>query len=256
MDISILRETNDYLVLGKPAGISVHGDGKSDQYTVADWVLEQYPELARVGEPAKYNGVEVLRPGIVHRLDKDTTGCLLVAKNQEAFLHFKKQFQEHTIEKIYHTFVYGIIKDTVGKIIEPIGRSKGDVRKWATGKGARGTLREAVTDYTVRGVIGGKLGKGSTEEGAFSFVECRPKTGRTHQIRVHMKSINHPIVSDTLYAEKRNQAGKMIGFERLALHARSLSFADLLGEAVSVTAPYPADFEKALKILGQSQAIG
>ena len=156
------------------------------------------------------------------------------------------------IEKIYHTFVYGGIKEASGKITDSIGRSKSDVRKWATGKGARGTLREAITEYTVRGVIGGEMGRGSTEEGTFSFVECRPKTGRTHQIRVHMKSINHPIVSDTLYAEKRNKSENQLGFTRLALHARMLSFTDLLGETVSITAPYPADFEKALEILGQS----
>jgi 23S rRNA pseudouridine1911/1915/1917 synthase len=249
---TVLLETTKYLILAKPAGISVHADGKSEQYTIADWILEHYPQLAEVGEPMELHGKKVLRPGIVHRLDKDTTGCLLIAKNQETFLHFKKQFQEHNIKKIYHTFVYGAIKVTnrekTGVIADAIGRSRGDIRKWAIGKGARGVMRDAITEYTVLETIGSREGKGSTASGTFSFVECRPKTGRTHQIRVHMKSINHPIVCDQLYAEKRvEETDNSLGFKRLALHARELHFTDQNGQRVVVVAPYPADFEQALR---------
>lgn len=245
MTISILLETTTYLVINKPAGIAVHGDGKSDQYTVADWLLETYPEIKDVGEPMELYGKKVFRPGIVHRLDKDTSGCLLIAKDQDTYLFFKKQFQEHTIEKIYHAFVYGSIKETNLVIDKPIGRSRDSVRKWATGNQARGELRDAYTHVTVLKRIGVEDEKGSTEKGTYTFVECRPKTGRTHQIRVHLKSINHPIVCDTLYAEKREKA---LGFERLALHARSLAFVGLEQKKIFVEAPYPTDFEKAVAI--------
>ncbi len=246
MNIPILLETNEYLVINKPAGISVHGDGKVDVYTLTDWILEKYPELASVGEPMELGGQIVLRPGIVHRIDKETTGCLLIAKTGKAFLHFKNQFQEHTVEKIYHTFVYGVIKEKKGIIDVPIGRSKGDIRKWTIGGGARGLMRDALTEYSVLRAIGIDEDGGSTEAGTFSFVECRPKTGRTHQIRVHMKSLNHPIVCDSLYAPKRDKA---LGFNRLALHARVISFQDTFGTPVTTTAPYPEDFESALKTI-------
>lgn len=245
MQIPIILETTTYLVLNKPAGIAVHGDGKSDQYTVADWILEKYPDLAPVGEPMELYGKNVLRPGIVHRLDKDTSGCLLIAKNQESYLFFKKQFQEHTIEKIYHAFTYGSIKETQIVIDKPIGRSRENIRRWAVGKQARGELRDAYTSVTVLKRIGVEDEKGSTEKGTHTFVECRPKTGRTHQIRVHLKSINHPIVCDTLYAENREPA---LSFDRLALHARSLSFTDQEHTKVVIEAPYPPDFEKAVAI--------
>lgn len=245
MQISIVLETNEYFVINKPAGIAVHGDGKSDQYTVADWMLEMYPDSAFVGEPMELYGKQVLRPGIVHRLDKDTSGCLLIAKNQETYLFFKKQFQEHTIEKIYHAFTYGSIKESKISIDKPIGRSRENVRRWAVGTQARGELRDAYTAVTIIKRIGVENEKGSTEKGTYTFVECRPKTGRTHQIRVHLKSINHPIVCDPLYAEKREKA---LGFERLALHARSLAFVDQEQKKIFVEAPYPTDFEKAVAI--------
>src|SRR5690554_5302394 len=110
--MEIIFENNNLLIINKPAGILVHSDGKSSDLTVADWVLEQYPDLRSVGEPMTVQGtggniVEVVRPGIVHRLDKDTSGCLVIAKTQESFLHLKAQFQDHTIQKTYHAFVYG-----------------------------------------------------------------------------------------------------------------------------------------------------
>jgi 23S rRNA pseudouridine1911/1915/1917 synthase len=249
--VEILYEDDNCLFLNKPAGLSVHGDGKSDQYTLAHWVLENYPTLLAVGEPIKMQiggeEIEVPKPGIVHRLDKDTSGVMLLAKTHEAYEFFKKQFQAHEITKIYHCFVYGWIKEDRQTIDSPIGRDSGNIRRWITGKLARGTIREAVTHITVLNRFGKTLyeGKGSTEEGTYSFVEARPKTGRTHQIRVHLRSINHPIVSDSLYAQKRDQA---LGFTRQALHARELTLAIPGGEMKTVVAPYPADFENALKL--------
>jgi 23S rRNA pseudouridine1911/1915/1917 synthase len=243
--IDIILETDDYLVLNKPAGISVHGDGKFSTYTVADFIFENYPKLSDVGEELEFYGNKIKRPGIVHRLDKDTTGCLVVAKNQETYENLKKQFQDHKTEKIYHAFVYGSLKENRIIVDSSIGRSKGNIRKWTVGKNARGNIREAKTTFNVIKRIGIFEEKGSTEKGVYCFLECIPFTGRTHQIRVHLKSINHPIVCDSLYAENRESA---LGFKRLALHAYSLSFFNRNSEKVTCIAEYPEDFKNAVAI--------
>lgn len=245
--VSVLFENKDFLVINKPSGIAVHGDGKSEQYTIADWILEKYPELDGVGENALYNGTLVKRPGIVHRLDKDTTGCLVIAKTIESYEFLKKQFQEHLVKKEYHTVVYGSVKNGVFSINEPIGRSSASVRKWTIGKSARGTLREAHTDFKVLARFGVQDNKASTEKGTYSYLICFPKTGRTHQIRVHLRSINHPIICDTLYASNRLAE---FGFQRLALHAQKISFFDLENNLINIEAPFPDDFKKARVAFG------
>jgi len=244
--VEILLETDSFFVINKEAGLSVHPDGKSSQPTIVDWLLKTYPEIKDVGEPFIVGEKEILRPGIVHRLDKETTGCLVVAKTQEMFVHLKKQFQNQEVKKEYHACVYGSIGKDSGIITEPIGRSTGSIRKWATGRFARGELRDAVTEYEVRARVGlpENVVRESTDKGTYSYVVCRPKTGRTHQIRVHMTSLHHPIVSDSLYAKHREKA---LGFERLALHARSITFSDLENKEVFVEAPFPKDFLTARK---------
>lgn len=251
VDIPILFEGDCCLFINKPAGISVHGDGKSDEYTLSDWILDKYPKLAHTGEPMvtkiKGSDITIPKPGIVHRLDKDTSGVMLIAKTPEAYQYFKQQFQDREIEKVYNAFVYGWIKEDEKEIVGSIGRGSRDIRKWTTGKMARGAIRDAVTNIKVLSRFGNKKyeGKGSTLDGTFSFVEARPKTGRTHQIRVHLRSINHPIVCDTLYAPKRDEA---LGFKRFALHSRSLTVNMPNGGTKTVTAPYPADFKNAMKM--------
>lgn len=234
--ISVLYEDNDVLVINKPAGLVAHADGKRIEPALTDWVESNYPASKGVGEPITLANAGVIeRSGIVHRIDRETSGVMLIAKNQEAFIHLKKQFQDRKIEKIYHTFVWGEMKDDEGIINRPIGRSKRDFRQWSAQRGARGVMREAITHYKV-----------VTKNGGFSFVEVMPKTGRTHQIRVHFKAINHPIVCDSLYASKKEKA---LGFERLALHSRSIEFGLLGGKQIKVEAPYPEDFEKALILM-------
>ena len=250
-DIEVLYEDTDCLFINKHAGISVHKDGKTDEVTVADLLLARYPYLAEVGEPLVIEHanetVTILKPGIVHRLDKETSGVMLIAKNQTAYEFLKKQFQDREIQKVYHCFAYGWIKDDTMDIDTPIGRESGGVRRWTTGNRMRGVAREAQTYLTVLARFGNRPyeGKGSTDEGTYSFVEARPKTGRTHQIRVHLRSVNHPIVADSLYAARREQA---LGFERLALHARMLTVTLPSGKTHTVEAPYPADFQKAMKL--------
>ena len=230
----------------------MHGDGKNSEKTLADLLLAEYPKLKKVGEPfvISYKGesITIPKPGIVHRLDKETSGVLLVAKSQTSYEFFKKQFQDHNIQKEYHAFVYGVPKLTEGTIEESIGRSGGDIRKWGTGRSARGELRNAITEYKVLERIGMSEDsdvKGSTEQGTYSHLVLYPKTGRTHQIRVHLKHINHPIVCDTIYAPNREPA---LGFARLALHARALTFTLPNGKEETVEAPFPKDFKSALSL--------
>ena len=142
----ILYEDENMLVINKPAGLVVHGDGRGNFETLADIIIKKFPEIKDVGEPLLIEGETIYRPGIVHRLDKDTSGALIIAKNQETFLNLKEQFQNHEIQKVYRAFLYGSLKDDKGVINEPIGRSNGDIRRWATGRSARGTMREAITE--------------------------------------------------------------------------------------------------------------
>lgn len=241
MDITILYEDKDILAIDKPAGIVVHPNGKTVEYTLIDWILKHYPATKGVGEPTKLaDGTMIDRPGIVHRIDKETSGVLLIAKTAEAHAHLKAQFQARTVAKEYNTFVYGNLKDDDGLIDRPIGRSSSDFRKWSAQRGARGELRDAVTHFKVL-----RHGK------EFTFVEANPRTGRTHQIRVHFKAINHPVVSDGLYAENHPKA---LGFERLALHAKSIEFDAMDGKRVKVEAPLPPDFVRALELMEKMEA--
>lgn len=241
MNPEILYEDKNYIFFNKPAGLVVHGDGRSTEPALTDWILKHHPEMKDVGEPIELTsgenaGQKILRPGIVHRLDKDTSGVIVVAKNKKSFSDLKKKFQDREVEKKYHTFVYGDVKEEDGTIDRPIGRSKSDFRKWSAQRGARGEMRDAVTNYRV--LARGKSGSHDT-----TFVEVEPQTGRTHQIRVHFKAIHHPIVADSLYAPKQKL---ILGFKRLALHAHTLSFTGIDGKKLSVTAPYPEDFKTAV----------
>lgn len=232
MTIDILYEDEYIVAINKPSGLVVHHDGKTQAPALTDWILEKYPETKNVGEPiVTTDHGTIIRPGIVHRIDKETSGVLLIAKTAEAHAALKKQFQNRTIEKTYLTFLYGAMKEKEGIIDRPIGRSKKDFRQWSAQRGARGEMREALTEYKVL----------QTNKD-FSYVEASPKTGRTHQIRVHFKAINHPVVGDKLYAPNHAPA---LGFTRLALHASSIKFNLLNGEQIEIKAPLPADFEAA-----------
>lgn len=240
MDIKVLYEDGHVMAINKPAGLVVHPDGKTLEPTLIDWILLRYPSAQEVGEPLRLSSGKVIhRPGIVHRLDRDTSGVMLIAKTPEGFADLKRQFQNREIEKIYHAFVHGELKDDEGVIDRPIGRSRSDFRRFSAERGARGKLREATTFYRM-------LGRGS----GLSFVEITPKTGRTHQVRAHFKAINHPIIGDRLYAPKRE---KELEFNRLALHSWRISFRTLDGRDVTVEAPYPSDFEHAVHLLGHDQ---
>ncbi|MBI2618305.1 RluA family pseudouridine synthase [Candidatus Kaiserbacteria bacterium] len=243
MNIPIIYEDDSVLVIDKPAGLVVHPafggvgpDGKTKEETLTDWIRTRYPDMRAVGEPLQLSsGEAIARPGIVHRIDRETSGVLIIAKTQESFAFLKKQFQNREVFKEYRAFVYGVMKDDSGIVNRPIGRSSKDFRLRSAQRGARGTLRDAVTDYTVL-----KRGKSAT------YVAVMPKTGRTHQIRAHFKAVNHPIVCDTLYAPKRVCE---LGFTRLALHASRLELEIPHKGKTTFEAPLPPDFEHALKLL-------
>ena len=235
MHPNVISEDDHLLVLDKPAGLAMHA-GIGTGYTLADWLCEQYPVLREVGEPSvSSDGTVIFRPGIVHRLDRETTGVLLVAKHQEMFTTLKKHFQKGKVEKEYHAFVYGRPKRSRGTVRLGIGKSRGDFRKQAV-RHIRGTVRDACTEYVfVR----------SCAENT-SFLSFYPQTGRMHQIRVHAQSLQTPIICDARYASKRPS---LLGFDRLALHARRITIhTHHYAEPLTFIAPYPDDFSHALSL--------
>ncbi|MGC9605404.1 MAG: RluA family pseudouridine synthase [Minisyncoccia bacterium] len=245
-EIDVLYEDADCAVLDKPAGLMVHPDGRSAGPFLTDWIAERYPRILDVGEPMKSpDGKTLMRPGIVHRLDRDTSGAIVIAKTPEAHAFLKEQFRSRSVLKKYLAFVWGEMKEEFGTIDRPMGRSGSDFRKWSAQRGARGGIREAETYWT-------RLWTGEAEDDAgraerFTLVQAEPKTGRTHQIRAHLQAIQHPVVGDALYAPKKPPA---LGFKRAALHARSIEFESREGKRIKATAPLPDDFKEAFRVLG------
>jgi 23S rRNA pseudouridine1911/1915/1917 synthase len=235
--IKILYEDDEVLALNKPAGLVVHPDGRTKEATLSDWVVEKYPAIHGVGETITLTSGGVIEKwGIVHRLDRETSGVLLVAKTQESFLNLKAQFHDRGIKKTYRTIAHGFFREKKGTINRPIGRSTTDFRKRSAEYGARGDLREAITGYQV-------LGEGETGKMKLSYLEVAPHTGRTHQIRVHLKAISHPILCDKLYAPRLHCLPEM---GRVALHAFSVEFRSLGRVPRKVEAPLPDDFKATL----------
>ncbi|MBA2436560.1 MAG: RluA family pseudouridine synthase [Chthoniobacterales bacterium] len=216
--LAILFEDEDLLVLNKPAGLVVHPGAGNQTHTLVNALLHHCPNLSGIG------GMQ--RPGIVHRLDKDTSGCLVVAKNDAAHQELARQFAEREVKKIYLALVAGRLKRPRGTIDAPIGRHPVQRKKMAIDQ-RRG--RAAITEYRV-------LQSG----GGFSLVECALHSGRTHQIRVHLHHLGHPIIGDALY-------GKNAGARRQMLHSWKLGFTHpQTGERRFFEAPIPEDFQAAL----------
>ena len=224
MEPKVIYKDENFLVLNKPAGLIVHGEENS----VANWLLKNFPEVKGVGDKPEE------RPGIVHRLDRDTSGILVVARNQKAFEYLKNLFQNHQVKKTYLALVCGELKEKEGLIDKPIGIINGSVRRTVHAKNAR-MVKEAKTKYKVKKEleIGGEK---------FSLLEAEPLTGRTHQIRVHLNSIGHPIVGDRLYGRKNP-----LNISRQFLHADSIEFALPNGSKLKVGADLPEELNSILK---------
>ena len=224
LPISVLYEDADVIVVNKARGMVVHPAPGAESGTLVNALLAHCGDLSGVGG--------TLRPGIVHRLDKDTSGVMIVAKNDAAHLSLAEQIRRKTAHRIYWAVVLGNIREEAGEIRAPIGRSTKDRQKMAV---ARENGKDAVTRFWVK-----------ERFGDYTLVECRLLTGRTHQIRVHMAYIGHPVLGDPKYG-----SGKCpFAIEGQALHSMTLSFVHpTTGEPMEYTAPLPADMEAILREL-------
>jgi len=240
-NIKIVFENKDFLVINKPPGLLVHGvnhrsvhenihESIHKQKTLVDWLIKRYPKIIDVGEDKN-------RPGIVHRLDKETSGLLIIAKNQKAFDYFKKLFQEHRIKKGYLALVYGEIKNKKGVINKPIGIVASSIKRSTAAKKMK-ELKEAITEYEV-------LRSFDYQGEKFSLLKVFPKTGRTHQIRVHLASIGHPVVGDKIYGRKKEKI-----VSRLFLHAYLLEFNLPDDGILRLESELPDDLKQILEGLG------
>jgi 23S rRNA pseudouridine1911/1915/1917 synthase len=229
--LNIIYEDRDFLAVNKPSGIVVHPDERHKSETLIQEILKKYPEIKSVGE-------DPARPGLIHRLDKDTSGILLVAKNQKTFQYFKEAFQNNRVKKTYLTLLAGRIKNKEGLIDLPIGRSKKSPMRRIAGKGGAGKIRSAITKYKVLKYLDG-----------FSFCEAKPLTGRTHQIRAHFAAIGHPVVCDKIYSGKKFICPGELA--RQFLHAYKLEFVSPSGSKLLLESGLPEDLEKVIKTLSK-----
>ncbi|OGI16344.1 MAG: hypothetical protein A2Z52_00625 [Candidatus Moranbacteria bacterium RBG_19FT_COMBO_42_6] len=233
--LEIVYSDKNIIVINKPAGLQVH-PVKLEQDTLANGLLAQFPEIKNITDGSKDSE---LRPGIVHRLDKDTSGIMLVARNQTTFDELKKLFQSRKIKKEYLAIVFGKLRNKKGVIEKPIARSKNYKKQTIAGTRTRTKIRPAVTEYEVL-----------KEYTDYSLVAVQPKTGRTHQIRIHLSALGHPIIGDGKYKLKKIKiTGKA---DRQLLHAKKIVFR-LFGKNYSFQAPLPENFALFLSGLTPSQ---
>jgi len=233
--IKIVSETKDYLVIEKPNGLLTHSTDKNEPDSLAAILVKKYPELKKVGDDPK-------RPGIVHRLDKEASGLLVVARTQKMFENLKNQFKNRLVEKEYSVLVHGQVAKDWDEIKFPIERSRTSDRMAAIPATLRGEAtisgKNALTEFWV-------------EKRFVNFTLLRVKihTGRMHQIRVHMLSYNHPVVGDPLYFQKKrkNKWDKICG--RLFLHCTHLAFSDLDNQRQEFKSSIPKELENFLPLL-------
>lgn len=242
----VIYEDADILVVNKPAGMLVHEDGHTaHEETLVAWFLARSPEAKGVGEATTSPKGQVLeRSGVVHRLDRETSGLVILAKNPDAHAHLKAQFHDRLAKKEYRAFVYGRMHERWGTIDRPIGRSARDFRLRSAQRGARGLLRPATTDWE-------RIATGEYEGEIYSYIKLMPKTGRTHQLRVHLKAIDRPIVQDPLYAAELPKRSNNLGLTGLALHAHILELTLPNGQHERFIAPVPFEFEEAAERIAE-----
>ena len=221
LEIDVVYQDQDLAIINKPAGLVVHPGAGNLRHTLVNALLYHVTDLSGIGGK--------LRPGIVHRLDKDTSGLMVVAKNDFAHRHLAAQIKACSVKRHYLALVHGVVKEKQGQIAAPIGRHPVERKKMAV----REDGRPAVTDFEVLEQLHPK----------YSLVECRLQTGRTHQIRVHLASINHPIVGDPVYGRKQGN----LGAERQMLHAYYLGLSHPRSGWIDFRSELPADFAAVLE---------
>lgn len=246
----IIYEDENFLAVAKPAGLLVHRAKISSnrplhkvEPDLVSWLLRRWPQIKNVGDEP------TIRPGIVHRLDRDVSGVILVAKNQAYFEYLKSLFKNHQIKKNYLALVCGKLKPKRGIIEKPIGIKTGTIKR-TTAKKAK-MLKPAITKYKVLDYL-------KINGNDYSLVSVEPVTGRTHQIRVHLASFGCPVVGDKLYGLRRRKKGKLkasvsdFGIEkltekpRLMLHAFSVEFSREPGKRVKIESEPPEEFKRLL----------
>ncbi|MEK7554885.1 MAG: RluA family pseudouridine synthase [Patescibacteria group bacterium] len=236
--IRILFEGVNFLFIGKPAGVLVHRlkshPPRPGEVILTDWLLERYPEIARVGDDPEF------RPGIVHRLDRDTSGIMVIARNQSAFLYLKHLFGRHEVKKTYLALVFGKPSPESGVIEKPIAIKQGSLKRATRGKKLR-LSKEALTRYRT-------ISQYEYHGAPFSLLSVFPETGRTHQIRVHLASIGTPVVGDGLYGStpRRKEFSRALGLDRQFLHAETIEFTDQTGERIRVSDDLPPSLSRVL----------
>jgi 23S rRNA pseudouridine1911/1915/1917 synthase len=221
VEFSVIHEDASVIIVDKPAGLVVHPGAGNKEGTLAHGLLARFPDLDGVGEP--------MRPGIVHRLDAGSSGLLVVARTNDAAKYLIEQLADHTCTRRYEALVWGVPEAPHGIIDAPIGRSRSDPLKMAVVADGR----YARTDYRVLGSY--------SHPAVVSRLECRLETGRTHQIRVHLSSIDHPLVGDPIYGQRRPN----LGVQRPFLHAAELAFNHpATGDRVTFHSPLAADLQQ------------
>lgn len=226
--LDIVYEDNDILVVNKQKGLVVHPANGNQDGTLVNAIMAHCKDsLSGIGGE--------LRPGIVHRLDKDTSGLLIIAKNDKAHIQVSQQIKDREVKKTYIALVRGTIVEDEATINMPIGRSTKDRKKMAVTKNGK----EAVTHFKV-------LNRYTTNNGSYTLLEIKIDTGRTHQIRVHMAEIGHPVIGDGVYSNGKNE----FGVEGQCLHARRLEFVHpITGKEMKLEAPLPEYFQKIIEQL-------
>ena len=223
LSLDIVFEDDDIAIIDKPAGMVVHSGAGHLTDTMANAAVTRWPKISSVGDTD--------RPGIVHRLDRDTSGLLIIALNPTAYNNLTLMIKKHEIERIYTALVHGHPKSSTGTIDAPIGRDPHHRTRQAVNAGGR----PALTHYEV-----------IREIGQFSFIKVRLETGRMHQIRVHMTAIGHPIVGDQTYGKRQGIAN----LRRQFLHASKLTFNHpISSEKISVTSKLPDDLQSAISLM-------
>lgn len=226
--IDIIYEDNDIIVVNKPKGLVVHPANGNPDGTLVNAIMAICKDsLSGIGGE--------IRPGIVHRLDKDTSGLLIVAKNDVAHIKMSDQIKNRQVKKTYIALVRGLVPENEATIKMPIGRSTKDRKKMAVTKNGK----EAITHFKV-------LGRYTTNNGSYTLLEIKIDTGRTHQIRVHMAEIGYPVIGDTVYSNGKNE----FKVEGQCLHAKKLQFKHpTIGKEMNIEAPLPKYFKEIMGIL-------
>lgn len=228
---AITHEDDELLVVVKPAGyITNEADTTTDQPVLQSWLKNNFDyEIAKSVE---------FRSGVVHRLDKETSGILLIAKTEKTFFYLQSLFKERTVKKSYVALLHGEVKQKEGVVEASVGRLPWNRRRFGVLPGGR----DAVTRYKVRDYY-------QKDKEILSLVDFYPQTGRTHQIRIHAKHIGHPLVADNFYAGRKTSRNDRKWCPRLFLHAQSISFKHPNGEVVEYRSELPEDLQEALKLL-------